>query len=341
MPALLKDHHTSGSTEHQIPDFNPDTLQSLTEQIASNLKSQGKGPILKKIAARSKTKPLNANKEFGEHAIKIPVSTSAASNGITAKGNQKPTVALKPSQAKKRSRDGRIKESSDGTKGKNVGPSKPETSKHQTSRKKIGSDIDNNIDEEIRALGGTKEDVDLIANLMSGSEIEDEEAGPRKELGDGLEKEVLQLVRQLGVDRVSQKEVMTDSESEEAEEIEKLEDIRNPDLTSYVGRGQSSLVSREQRLFVRLSNGHANLALHRFFSLSQSGLPSCYPRCLCLPKRPSSCPQIYWNACTTMPKLFWNTRTRITRSQIDLHLLHTNSIPPSCRRVRSQTRSPL
>ena len=261
MPALLKDYHTSGSTENQIPDFNPDTLRSLTEQIASNLKSQGKGPISKNTSKRSKTKFLSADKEFGEHAIKTPLSTSAASNGITAKGNQKPTVALKPSQAKKRSRDGRIKERGDGTKGKSVGPSKPETSELQNSKKKIGSDIDNNIDEEIRALGGTKEDVDLIANLISGSEIEDEEAGPSKELGDGLEKEVLQLVRQLGVDRVSQKEVMADSESEEGEEIEKLEDIRNPDLTTSVGRGQSSSVSREQRLVFRLSNGHANSGL--------------------------------------------------------------------------------
>ena len=261
MPALLKDYHNSGSTEHQIPDFNPDTLRSLTEQIASNLKSQGKRPILKHTAARSKTKSLNANKELGEHAIKTPLSPSAVSNGITAKGNQEPTVALKPSQAKKRSRDGRIKERSDGTKGKIVGPRKPETSKLQASKKKIGSDIDNNIDEEIRALGGTKEDVELIANLMSGSEIDDEDAGPSKELGDGLEKEVLQLVRQLGVDRVSQKEVMADSESEEAEEVEKLEDIRNPDLTTSVGRCQSSLVSGEQRLFFRLSNGHANSGL--------------------------------------------------------------------------------
>ena len=257
MRALSKDCNTSGSTEHQIPDFNPDTLRSLTEQIASNLKSQGKGPILKDTAVRSKTKALNANKELGEHEIKISLSSSAARNGTTAKGNQKPTVALKPSQAKKRSQDGRIKERSYGTKGNNVGPSKHETSKPQSSKKKIKSDVDNNIG-EIRALGGTKEDVDLIAGVMSGSEIEDEKAGPSKELGDGLEKEVLQLVRQLGVDRVSQKEVMAASESEEAEE---MEDIRNPDLTTSVGRGHSSLVSREQRLFFRPSNGHADFVL--------------------------------------------------------------------------------
>ena len=260
MPALLKDRPSSASTENQIPDFNPDTLRNLTEQIASNLQSQGNGSILKDTAARSRTKPSNADKEIGEYAIKTPISSSAASNGITAKGNQKPTVASKTSQAKKRSRDGRIKETSDGMRGENFGPNKPETSQPQNSKKKIRSDIDNNIHEEMRALGGTKEDVNLIANLMSDSEIEDEEARPSKEIVHGLEKEVLQLDRQLGVDRVSQKEVMADSDSDEAEEAEKLQDIRNPDLTTSVGRGQSSLVSREQRLFFRLSNGHANFA---------------------------------------------------------------------------------
>ena len=254
---LPKDYRSSASTENAIPDFNTDTLRSLTEQIASNLESQGKGPILKDKSARSMTKPLNADKEFGEYAIKTPLSTSAAGNGITAKRNQRPKEASKPSQAKKRSRDGRTKERSDETKGKNVGPDKPETSQPQNSKKNVGSDIDNNVDEEMRALGGTTEDVDLIANLTSGSEIEDEEARPSKDSVDGLEKEVLQLVRQLGVDRVSQKNVMADFESEEAEEVE---DICNPNLTTPVGRGQSTLVSREQRLLFCLLNGHANVA---------------------------------------------------------------------------------
>lgn len=341
MPLSLRDYRSSASTENHIPDFNTDTLRNLTGQIANNLKSQGKGPILKDKAARSMTKPSNTDKEVAEYAIKTPISNLAAGSGITAKRNQRPTEASKPSHAKKRSRDGRIKERSDGTRGKNVGPNKPETSQPQNGKKSVGSDIDNNVDEEMRALGGTKEDVDLIANLMSDSEIEDEEASPRKDSVDGLEKEVLQLVRQLGVDRVSQKEVMADSESEEVEEVEKLEDIRNPDLTTPVGRGQSSLVSRQQRLLFRLSNGYANLLLRRFFSLSQSGSPLCYPRCLCLPRRPSSCPPVYWNACKIMPDFFWNTRICPMRSQIDLHLLHINFTPPSCRQVRSQTRSQL
>ena len=260
MPALSKDYRSSASTENRIPDFNPDTLRSLTEQIASNLNSQGKRPILKDTAARSRAKSSNADKELGEYAIKTPGSTSAASDGITAKGHQKPTVASSLGQAKKRSRDGRIKERSDGTRGKNFVANKAENSQPQNCKKRIRLDIDNNIDEEMRALGGTKEDLDLIANLMSDSEIENEEARPSKELGDGLEKEVLKLVRQLGVDRMSQKEVMADFESEEAEEVEKLEDLRNPDLTTSVGRGHSSLVSREQRQFFHLSNGHPNFA---------------------------------------------------------------------------------
>ena len=254
MPALLKSNHTSGFTESQIPDINPDTLRSLTEQIASNLKTQGKGPISKDIAARPKTKTSNLKKEFIEHVTKSPVLISAlqaASNDSTERGKQNPTVASKPSQGKKRLRDGCIKEESDETKAKNVG----------TSKRNIGSGNDNSIDEEIRVLGGTKEDVELVANIISGSEIEDEEARPSKDPGDGLEKEVLKLVRQLGVDRVAQKDLMADSDFEEAEEAEKLEENWNPNVTTFVGRGQRSLVSKKRCPLFHLPNDHTKFGL--------------------------------------------------------------------------------
>ena len=272
MPTLSSKSNASYSTENQVPDFNSDTLRNLTEQIESNLKNQGKEAISKGAAARPNT---NVNEKFREDAIGSPVLISAiqaASNGSTAPGRQQPTVASMTSHGKKRSRDGRIKEKKDKTKGKYV-----DTNKFGANDMNLGSDNDNNIDKEIRALGGTKEDIDLIANIMSESEMEDEQARPSKNRGNDFEKEILQLVRQLGVDRVAKKELVAESESEEANEVEELDENWNPDITpldndnmgvklalqnvTSIGRGQRSLVSKQQCLVVCLPDDHADFGL--------------------------------------------------------------------------------
>ena len=304
MRKLSRKYYTSDLTENRVPDFNSDTLRSLTETIDSNLKKNGK-----EDAAR----PAVSNSTF-----------QVASNDSKTTRKQKPTVALKTSQGKKRLRDGRIKEQSDEKKDKLIS-----ISKLRTSNREFGSGNNNNIYEEIRALGGTEEDVDLIANAISESEIEEEEARPSKNLEKCDEKEVLQLVRQLGIDRVAKKELMADSESEEADEVEELEENWNLHSTPpnkelinvnlalqnvvAVGRGQRSLVSKQQCLFFGLTVTILTLALYRFFSLSQSGSPFCYPHCPFHPRSHSFYLLIYWSAYTIMPRYFWNTRIRNTR----------------------------
>ena len=263
MRALSYKYYTSDPTETRVPEFNSATLRSLTETIDSNLKDQGKRAISKDTAAKSKSKTLNSKRKRREDVARSPVSNSTvyvASNGSKTTRKQKPTGALKTSRGKKRLRDGRIKGENDERKASNIS-----ISKLRTSNSEFGSGNDNNIHEEIRALGGTEEDVELIANVISESEIEKEEARPSKDLENCVEKEMLQLVRQLGIDRVAKKELMVDSESEEADEVEEMEKNWNPDMTPpnkesvgvdlalqdavTVGRGQRSLVSKQQCLF--------------------------------------------------------------------------------------------
>ena len=269
------EYQTLDSTGNMIPDFSPESLRSLTDQIESNLKSQGKRAISNDTPARPKTKALNVEKTRGDHAAKSPVSAPAvqtASNGGTAIGKQKPTVASKPSQAKKRLRDGRIKEESDGTKGSNTC-----TRKLEISKRKIGLDEDNSFDKEMRALGGTEEDVDLIANIVSESEMEDEEVRLSNNPGDGLGKEILQLVRQLGVDKVAKETLMADFAPEVADEAQDPKESRNSDMTpsnnetlgtklvlqnaTSVGRSQRSLVSKQQCPFFGNFHDNADLGL--------------------------------------------------------------------------------
>lgn len=353
MPALSKEVHTPDFPKNRIPDLSPESLRSLTDQIESNLKTQGTRANLNDTAARPKAKTPSVEKNSGDHTAKSPISASAiqiASYRTTAIGKQRPTGALKPRLGKKRLRDGRIKEESDGTKGSNTSAKKVEPRKRT-----IGSDKGNSLDKEIRALGGTKDDFDLIANVVSESEMEDEEVRPINNPGNVLQKEILQLVRQLGVDKVAKEELMADSAPQVADEVQELEENRNPDMTpsnkellaiklvlqnaTSVGRSQRTVVSQPQRPFFVFSMIMLTLVLLRFFSLSRTGSPWCYPRCLYRPKRPLSCLMSYWIAYTITPEHFWNTRIHSTRSQADLHPLHIGSIPPSCQMVRSQTKS--
>ncbi len=257
MPAISKKCDTTEPAGSQVPDFKPDALRSLTERIESNLINRGKGAISKNAAPRSKANTPNAKKKRGEYAVKAPVSMStvqATSKGSTPIGNQKPTKALKMSQGKKRLRDGRIKGESDGKNRDNVN-----AVKLGTRNRKAGLDTVNKLEDEMKALGGTKEDVDLIADIASESDMEGGEPESSKNLGNGLEKEIEQLVRQLGVDRVAKNELMADSEPEEVEEpvenwnsdmtysnTEMISGKPALETTASIGKGQRSLVSKQQ-----------------------------------------------------------------------------------------------
>ncbi|CAF9929023.1 MAG: hypothetical protein ALECFALPRED_004233 [Alectoria fallacina] len=256
MPAKSMKLHASESPEDHVPDFNPDVLRSLTEKIESGFKIKGKGAISKGAPARPKTQTSKVKRKGGEQVTKAPVSTSAVKavcSGSTEVGKQKPTVALKASQGKKRLRDGRVKEESYRRMGDDAN-----TIMLGTRNRKSESGNDTSIDEEVRALGGTEEDVSLIADVISESELEGGEAGLGKNLGNGLEKEILQLARQLRVDRMGEKISMAEFESDEADEADNIEDSGYSDMipsskvtngakpalqnATSVGKGQRSLI---------------------------------------------------------------------------------------------------
>lgn len=257
MPTKSKELHALDSTENDVPRFNSEALRSLTWKIESNRKNQAKGAISEDTSARLKTKAPKVGKAIREQLSRLPALVSAGKavgNGSPAIEKPKFPAALKTSQGKKRLRDGRVKEESWGTKRNNVNSIKLGTRTRSTA-----SGYNANVEEEIRLLGGTKEDVDFIADVVSESEMEGDEAGPSKVLGNSLEKEILQVVRQLGVDRVSKKASMADSEADMADEAEEIVENRDSDMESLnkvtlnvkpgsqnaasVGKAQRSLVS--------------------------------------------------------------------------------------------------
>lgn len=262
MPGKSKNHHFPVSSENGVPDFNPDTLRSLTEKIESNFINPNKGAVSKGLPAKPTTKTPNFGEKHRQHSVtasKLSSAVNSASNGSTTRGKQKPAGTLESSQRKKRFRDGRIKEEGHWKRSNDVNSIKLGSRNRST-----GSNSDIIFDEEIKALGGTKEDVDLIAEIASGSEIEGEEASLSS--GSGLEKETLQLIRQLGVDRVGKRELVAESESKEADESEVLEEDNHPEMMNSdavrigikpalsngtsASKGQRSLVSKQPFPFI-------------------------------------------------------------------------------------------
>ena len=262
MPAKSKDSHFPASLENGIPDFDPHTLRSLTDKIESNLIYSNKGRFSKGTPAKPNTKTPSFGEKHKQHAATASKPKSAinsASNGSVMRGKQNPAGTPESSQRKKRLRDGRVKEEGHWKRSNDVNSIKLGSRNRST-----GSDSDIIFDEEVRALGGTKEDVDLIAEIASGSEIEGEEASLSS--GSRLEKETLQLIRQLGVDRVGKRDLIAEIESVEADEVEVLEDDIHPEMinsnagrigikpalsnATSAGKGQRSLVSKQPFPFV-------------------------------------------------------------------------------------------
>ena len=247
MPA--KNHPTSELTENQYSDLSPDVLRSLTVNVESKLKNQRKGP---------KTNGSSIKQKGREHLLKVSESTSAlraTNNASTPISDRKPTMVLKMSQGKKRLRDGHVKGNSNGTKGKPVN-----IIRIGTNTRKFLSGNSDKLDEDIRALGGTKEDVDLTADVESGSEMEGEATKLNKNQENGLETEISQLIRQLGVDTLAKRDSLADFESEDADEVGGLQESWSPAKASsnarpigvkpalltaaFVGKGLKSLVSK-------------------------------------------------------------------------------------------------
>ena len=262
MPTIKRKLHASKTTRIEISDFDADALRSLTHKTVSNSKDPDKGAISKNVAARPTANIRLVGKQSGQHAAKTRVSTSTlqtAGNGDTPMAEQKRMMALQRHQGRKRLRAGRTKNEGDGTEVQEV-------EALNIGDRKLRSDYDNNIGEEMRALGGTKEDVDLIADAASDSEMEGNEVRPSKKLRSSLEKEIEKLVRQVAVHRLAKTESINDFAPRASIEIETIEDNRHPSVKldsevigvkptaqKDVGNGQRSLVSKQQRLFSFLS----------------------------------------------------------------------------------------
>jgi len=204
----------SQSTAVQLPVFDTTALSSLTQRIKSNREKHGRGSAVQSSPANSKVK--KEKKKAAKTTSHLEVSTlKTAAKGRESKtpaatAKPKTTAAPKPIQGKKRLHDGRLKEPG---KQKNTGSVNSIALGDRAPRSAKGGDFD--IDGDMKAVGGTEDDIDLIADAHSGSEIEDLGG---KLVGNDVQKDLQRLIRQLGVDHMAKDQQSEDTASEEGVE---------------------------------------------------------------------------------------------------------------------------
>ncbi|KAL8820093.1 MAG: hypothetical protein Q9223_001616 [Gallowayella weberi] len=192
-------------------DLKPQTLSLLTSRIEGDLKNKTSRKF-----SQNKPNVSSKNRKTGiEKREKVKISRpNRQSNTVATPDGAERNVDLKATpgprlQGKKRLRDGQLKETSNGKLRTNP------TIKTAPSHKDITLEL-STLEQEILALGGSKDDLELVENQASESELEGDTSASRP----GLEKELLRFVRELGVDKVPQ-------EAEEESESGQDEDGKN------------------------------------------------------------------------------------------------------------------
>jgi ribosome biogenesis protein MAK21 len=203
-PQAEKSHDASESkvsTDENFISLDAGALANLTRNIEQKLKD-GKNTANNKSQKRTKnSKTETKNTPANDFKDK-------KSNGFKTQNSN---------QGKKRNRDGEVIEK----------PVKSGSAKNDQSQDDI-------LRKEILALGGSKEDFDLLAEVASDSEVEESASGSNKKAGsndDALRNELAQLLKDAGQfnpeiadDEVEEKQPASELGSEEEEEGEEQDD---------------------------------------------------------------------------------------------------------------------
>ncbi|KAL8936601.1 MAG: hypothetical protein Q9216_004844 [Gyalolechia sp. 2 TL-2023] len=221
----------AATNEESYLDLKPDAVSSLTKIIEANLsKTQnGKPPPRKKTTLDGKDhdRPRNQieRKSFKPKHRQEEISSSKKRTG-TADPDFNP-------RGKKRLRDGQVKDSADTNQLKSASKVKGRRNKDFVDHSRL--------EQEILALGGTKDDLKLIEDGLSDSEFEGGTSNSETPAARGLKKELLRLVQELGIEKVS-REVDEASESDQDRSDTDIKNTgKNGIEVAHKGEGNSQL----------------------------------------------------------------------------------------------------
>lgn len=182
----------SNAGTEAAPQIEESAFAGLRQKIEQRLKDQNNA---KQQKSKNKSKGDSKDTPKKENALKpAPTQDSKKANN--------------DNKGKKRDRNGDVIAKEEKTSGKSK-PSKPS-----------GEDENDALRQEILALGGTEEDLDLVAGVGSESETEDKADAPKKQSNksndDSLRKELSSMLAAAG--QVVPDDLEDDEEEEEEEE---------------------------------------------------------------------------------------------------------------------------
>ena len=197
---------------NELPNLNPDSLLSLTGKIQKNFKDAAnekprKSPVEQSHTGRKKERQSSQGIAPPLRSTVTPTASKGRKDAISKLVIKKPVQIPALQQGKKRLRDGHVKLPSNGRSDVNSTKLRPRGNKSTSGGF--------NIEDEILALGGTKDDYELVTETLSGSEIEGDDPGQAKASQGDLQNDLVRLVKELGVEKA---QVQEQKEQEEQEE---------------------------------------------------------------------------------------------------------------------------
>ncbi|KAL8766349.1 MAG: hypothetical protein Q9209_006876 [Squamulea sp. 1 TL-2023] len=206
--------------EHDFP-LKPETVSSLASKIEANFKNHKYERVPQKKQEASSTKRKTASESGMNGRIPVP-KTGPKTNGTPRKAGssevRKPNLGPE-ARGKKRLRDGQLKDPSDRELRTNGTFTTQENGQNTIGAQAI-------LEQEILALGGSKEDLELIKGDASDSEIEANASTSKDPASKALKKELLRFVQDLGITEALQED-QADSESGEGEVQSTVQDTKS------------------------------------------------------------------------------------------------------------------
>ena len=211
MPSLAEKRR-SGPAITKTPQIDPGNINGLTSKIEEKLREPSE---VSKKRQKPKSDLPSSQSKFAKSSHspskKLPKSGKAAAQAPAART---PASAKNASvQSKKRMRDGRLKDSGNFPNSKS-GANTIELG-HRGKGASDGDDVDL-LRNEVVSLGGSDGDINLVDGVRSDSEFEGDEGGHIRKSDEGLNRETMGMLRQLGIDKIDHQSTKDDFSGEDS-----------------------------------------------------------------------------------------------------------------------------
>lgn len=181
--------------EDRVLEFKPDDISQLTKNIENRLRSVSKPNASGKPRKRRDAKDVVVNQRRVASKQRQNSNEGSQKARASRQENRLPGDGLdasaKEQRGKKRSQDGQVKATTFPISNATIADS-------QVNGKVKNRSL---IEQEVLALGGTKEDYKLVENDDSTTEIEYSDF--ERKNNKGLKKDLVNFVKELGIDQVS------------------------------------------------------------------------------------------------------------------------------------------